>query len=306
MGNELQANNGQGLATQVVGLIAEKNSDIDNGLLLNKINMIIAKTPKIGTMSPENISQAILKAMIPDATLQDHEDIYFVPYGNKIDVSFSHNYLQKLAYRNGAIKLIDTLVIYSKDKVEVTENGVSYSVNPFSQDRGDFVGIMVIVKLGNSEVKHGFVTSEHINKAKSASKSGNGGPWKTWFMEMAKKVAIKNTLKGLDISSEFNDALSIDNEDTDFKKLEAPKEHNSASKLEEMMISGNKAAYNITHFMSSLGIEGEEKEGWVMIDVINSDSNGIKELSSKMTLIEKPDRPGLLFGKTSELTGEVG
>jgi len=302
MGTEIQTvtDNG-GLASQVVSLIAEKNSDIDNGLLMNKLNMIIAKTPKIAQMPPEVVSQAILKAMIPDPTLQDHDDIYFVPYGKTIDVSFSHNYLQKLAYRNGAVKLIETHLIYDGDDVKVTEKGVSYNINPFKKNRGEFAGVMVVVKLANGETKYGFVDVEHIEKARKASKSGNNGPWKTWYFEMAKKVAIKNTLKGLDISPEFNAAITIDNEDTDFSKANEAEAPAATEELEKMMETGSSIANSAESILESLGIEFKFNGDWFSVDIINSEKDGVEQLGKIIKLGTKSNRPGYVFGKISDL-----
>jgi recombination protein RecT len=263
--------------------------------------MIIAKTPKIASMPPDVISQAVLKAMIPDPTLQDHDDIYFVPYGRTIDVSFSHNYLQKLAYRNGAVKLIETHLIYDNDNVEVSENGVSYSINPFKKDRGEFAGVMVAVKLSNGETKYGFVGVDHIEKARKASKSGNNGPWKTWYLEMAKKVAIKNTLKGLDISPEFNAAVTIDNEDTDFSKANQAEAPSGADELEDMMVEASSSVNSAEEYIKSIGVAFSVKGDWIAVDVINSSESGVDELLTKMKLIEKADKPGMLFGKITEL-----
>lgn len=306
MGTAVQAaDNSNTMASQVVSLITERNSDVDNGILMNKLNMIVAKTPKLASMPPDVIAQAILKAMIPDPTLQDHEDIYFVPYGRTIDVSFSHNYLQKLAYRNGAVKLIETHLIYDNDNVSVTENGVSFSINPFKKNRGDFAGVMVVVKLGNGETKYGFVDVEHIEKARKASKSGNNGPWKTWYFEMAKKVAIKNTLKGLDISPEFNAAVTIDNEDTDMSRLNEAHEPEGADELENLMTEGSENKHSAEDYLLSMNIVFDTKGDWFMIDVINSSDEGIKSISEKVKLVEKKDRPGMLFCKVSDVTKSI-
>jgi len=307
MGTEITTRSGMSMPEKVVSLITEKNSDVDNAILMNKVNMIIAKTPKLATMPPESIAQAILKAMIPDPTLQDHDDIYFVPYGGKIEVSFSHNYLQKLAYRNGAIRLIDTILVYENDKVEVTEKGVSYSINPFKKDRGNFAGVMVIVKLANGETKYGFVGVDHIEKARKASKSGNNGPWKTWYFEMAKKVAIKNTLKGIDISPEFNAAVTIDNEDTDFRKQKQDIPVSGASKLEDSMKKSSKKILKAEDYLDSIGIVYEIKGDWIMISVEESNIEGMDKISDSLNkFITKEDRPGMLFGKVSFITESIG
>jgi phage RecT family recombinase len=294
---------GQDLPGTVVGMIAEKNSSIDNAILRNKVNMIIAKTPKIATMQAGAISEAILKAMIPDPTLQDHDDIYFVPYGNKIDVSFSHNYLQKLAYRNGAVKLIDTQLIYEEDWVEVTEGGVSFKINPFKKDRGEFVGIMVLVKLANNETKYGFVSKDHIEKARKMSKSGSSGPWKMWYLEMAKKVAIKNTLKGIDISQEFSDAVTIDNEgySTSKDQIVDDSEENEKDLQDKIMYSSNKIS-EAKEFLEDNDISYESKGDWIMVDLQESDFDGVEKLTStNINIIKKDDKPNKIFIKVGEL-----
>ncbi len=288
MGNQVVTKQYNSLPDHVISLIAEKNTDVDNAMLMNKLNMIIAKTPKIAQMPAPVIAEAMLKAMIPDPTLQDHDDIYFVPYGNKIEVSFSHNYLQKLAYRNGAVKMIDAVIFREKDYLELSQDGVKYSINPLlSEDqRGSFIGIMVEVKLANNEIKRGFVNVEHIEKARKASKSGNNGPWKTWYFEMAKKVALKNTLKGIDISREFADAIRIDNEDTDFSRLkEVVEEPKAAESLADKMKLGSKNASDVENYLLENNVSFEIKDKWVIVNQIESD------MEAMTTLRELPHRP---------------
>jgi recombination protein RecT len=277
MGNQIVRGGDATLPNTVISMIAEKNTDVDNAMLMNKLNMIIAKTPKIAQMQPQAIAEAMLKAMIPDPTLQDHDDIYFVPYGNKIDVSFSHNYLQKLAYRNGAVKSINTYLIYEGDTVEITEEGLTYKVLPF-RPQGEFVGVLVDIKLANGERKYGTVTKEHIEQARRASKSGNNGPWKTWYLEMAKKVALKNTMKGLDISREFSEAIRIDNEDTDFSKIGANEKPKAADALSDKMKSGSKNVSDVEDHLLSKNIVFEIKDKWVIINLLESDIEEAEEL----------------------------
>jgi len=276
-----------------VALITEQNSDVDNALLMNKMNMIIAKTPKVGAMPAPVIAEAVLKAMIPDPTLTSHDDIYFVPYGQKIEVSFSHNYLQKLAYRNGAVKMINTYLIYEGDTVEITEDGLTYKVEPFKA-QGEFIGVLVDIKMANGERKYGTVTLEHIEQAKKASKSGTSGPWKTWYFEMAKKVALKNTLKSIDISKEFADAVAIDNESSDLSKIKKSVEPPvAANALEDMMKSGSDDVSIVSKLFDECGIAYQVSGEWVMIDEETVDSDFIE----KHNLVSKEGKEGKRFGK---------
>jgi len=143
-----------------------------------KIRNIVAGDQKIMAMSPEVISDAIIKAMIPDKALNFYKDVYFIPYGKQLNVEFSHNFLCKLAYKSGKVKKIDTYPVFEGDEVSVDENGLHYKINPFDQS-GEFKGVLVLVKLSNDEIVQNFITKQHIENAKNASKSKNmalGGP----------------------------------------------------------------------------------------------------------------------------------
>jgi recombination protein RecT len=292
------------LASHVVSLITEKNSDVDNALLMNKLNMIVAKTPKVGQMQPNVIAEAVLKAMIPDPTLQDHDDIYFVPYGNGINVSFSHNYLQKLAYRNGAVKSINTYLIYESDIVEITEEGLSYKVLPF-KSQGEFVGVLVDIKLSNGERKYGTVTKEHIEQARKASKSGNNGPWKTWYFEMAKKVALKNTIKSLDISKEFADAITIDNEDTDFSRMPRSEKSKSTDSLSDKMKIGSKSTSEVEEYLTKMGISYDIKDKWAIISLTDSTEGSTDEIQSNCECKLSPSDEAVIAVKLQEISNLI-
>ena len=231
--------------------------------LSTKIRNIVAGDQKIMSMPPEVISDAIVKAMIPDRALNFYKDVYFIPYGSQLNVEFSHNFLCKLAYKSGKVKKIDTYPVFEGDEVSVDENGLHYKINPFDQT-GEFRGILVLVKLSNDEIVQNFITKQHIENARNASRSKNNGPWKTWYYEMAKKVAIKNTFKALDISQEVDEAISIDNENTDLSKLNEKTEDNGDI---EAIMSATNVADDIVEMLKARGSSTTQiSNGWVLFD----------------------------------------
>jgi len=250
--------------SDVVSYVANATGDNSSRLkeVSAKIRNIISGDRKILSMPPEVISDAILKAMIPDKSLSFYKDVYFIPYGNQLNVEFSHNFLSKLAYKSGKIKKIETLLVFGGDEVTVDENGLHYKINPFDQS-GEFKGILVLVKLSNGETIHNFVTRQHIENARNASRSKNNGPWKTWYYEMAKKVAIKNTFKSLDISQEVEEAISIDNENTDFSQAEAKEDMTS---IESIMSAAN-IVDEVTNTLKDRGSTTTQiANGWILFD----------------------------------------
>ena len=284
------------LEEHVVALITEKNSKLDNAILMVKVNQIIAKTPKVASLPANIIAGAVLKAMIPDPTLQNHMDIYFVPFNGAIDVSFSHNYLQKLAYSNGAVRVINTYLVYESDIVEFTQNGLNYKIMPF-QIQGDFLGVLVDIKLANGEHKYGTVTKDHIEEARKASKSQNG-PWKKWYFEMARKVGLKNTMKGIDISKEFADAVAIDNEDTNFTNIKDEDiVAEKANMLEDAMRSGSNNLSKVEDMLLEFNVSFKIIGDWVMMDEDTVDL----EPFERFNLVRKEGKDGKLFGKVSKI-----
>jgi phage RecT family recombinase len=249
----------------VVNYVANITGDTSAKLkeVSTKIRNIISGDRKILSMPPEVISDAIIKAMIPDKSLSFYKDVYFIPYGNQLNVEFSHNFLSKLAYKSGKVKKIETLLVFEGDEVWVDESGLHYKINPFDQS-GEFKGIIVLVKLSNGETIHNFVTKQHIENARNASRSKNNGPWKTWYYEMAKKVAIKNTFKTLDISPEIEEAISIDNENNDLSQVNAS--YTEAETVEMAFQKGNILDEVMQELTSRGVVDPKISNGWIMFD----------------------------------------
>jgi recombination protein RecT len=78
-------------------------------------------------------------------------------------------------------------------------------------DRGETVGYYSVFKLRDGSSDSEDMTVEDVEKIRNRSKSGNNGPWKTDYDEMAKKTVIKRLLKRAPMSIELADAVQIDN-----------------------------------------------------------------------------------------------
>jgi len=287
------------LQEHAAALIISEQADIDRDLLLSRLKNILTKTPKLASMPAQAIANATLTAMAPDPSLSNWEDIYMVPYGQTINVSFSHNFLQKLALKNGAVRVFNVHLIHDSDNVSITENGMTFSVDPFGANRTmeNFKGVLVEAILANGEKKYGITPRDHIEKARGASKASGSGPWKTWYYEMAKKVAIKNLLKGLEISREYAEAIRIDNVEYDFSKKTMPPETksevNALEALNSTIQSTAKREFISNSTLAEAGYDFIEHEGWVMFEEKDLSDSFIEEHQ----LLSKPSKPGKLFGR---------
>ncbi len=289
------------LQEHAVALIMKEQTRLDRDILMVRVKNIISKTQKLSSMPAQALANAILVAMAPDESLSNWEDIYMVPYGQTINVSFSHNFLQKLALKNGAVRVFNVHLIHDSDKVEITEDGMTFKIDPFGPDRtmDNFKGVLVEAILANGEKKYGITPKDHIEKARGASKTSGGGPWKTWYFEMAKKVAIKNLLKGLEISREYAEAIRIDNAEYDFSKKTMPPETKTGAdallELNSSIKSTAKKEFILNEDLLKSEYDVAIHNGWVMF----TENELSQEFKNEYQLLSKKTHPGKLFCKIS-------
>jgi recombinational DNA repair protein RecT len=141
----------------------------------------------------------------------------------------------ELAERDGRVT-VTANVVYEKDLFEWEEGTTEYIKHkPFfgKESPGEVVASYAVARYKDHRVKFRVCPLHEIEKARAASKSGNNGPWKTHFSEMARKTAIKRLFKILPKSPEIARAIEIEEraEIADSQNLgevytEFKKEHN--------------------------------------------------------------------------------
>jgi len=115
--------------------------------------------------------------------------------------------------------------VYANDEIEVwnDDDGQHIKHKPVVfGDRGDMVGVFACAKVGEQTYVETLNLGE-IDKIRSASRSGNGGPWAAWPDRMAQKSALHRLKKRLPIlDSSIVDSLRDPEEDADIVPMEEP------------------------------------------------------------------------------------
>ncbi len=124
---------------------------------------------------------------------------YLVPRGGKICLDISYMGLLDLAISSGSIMWGQAELVYSNDRFHLNgfDKAPEHGRDPFDQNRGDLVGVYVVVKTHSGDYLTTTMTLQEIEAIKQRSESGKkgAGPWKTDFNEMAKKTVIKRAYK---------------------------------------------------------------------------------------------------------------
>ncbi len=133
--------------------------------------------------------------------------------------------LIKKARQSGEIAVLDAQIVYQNeiDQARFTYKRVD-GVPKIDHEpivtgpRGAAVLVYSVVKFKDGSIDYEVLHAEDVAKIRAVSKSRDKGPWADWAEEMWKKSAIRRHAKRLPISSELFDAISRDDEMTEFER----------------------------------------------------------------------------------------
>lgn len=125
---------------------------------------------------------------------------YLVPRDGRICLDISYMGLMDLAMATGSIKWAQAALVHQNDSF--TLNGFDkppiHQFDPFSTQRGEVVGVYVVVKTADGEyLTHTMTKAQalEIRDRSAAWKQSKSGPWKTDEGEMIKKTCVKQAYK---------------------------------------------------------------------------------------------------------------
>lgn len=149
---------------------------------------------------------------------------YLVPRDGKICLDISYMGLLDLATATGSIKWAKAAVVYSGDNF--TLNGFDkppeHQFNPFAKDRGEAVGVYVVVKTADGDYLTEPMSTDDVNAIRDRSSAWKAWiskqkscPWVTDWAEMAKKTVIKRAYKTWPKTDRLDQAIHHLNTDGD-------------------------------------------------------------------------------------------
>jgi len=129
---------------------------------------------------------------------------YLVPRDGKICLDISYMGLMDLAMATGALRWAQAALVYANDGFVLNgfDKPPTHNFKPFCKDRGDVVGVYVVVKTADDEYLTETMSTDEINAIRDRSsawkawvKDKKSCPWVTDWGEMAKKTCVKRAYK---------------------------------------------------------------------------------------------------------------
>lgn len=179
----------------------------------------LSVNPKLAACTPKSFLGAMMSAaqlgLEPNTPLGQ---AYLIPYKNKgvDEVQFQIGYkgLIDLAYRSGEVEVVQSQVVHENDEFEC-QYGLEPKLThkPADKDRGEPIKVYAVFKTKSGgygfEVMSMDDVRKHAEQYSQAYRS-SFSPWKTNFLEMAKKTVLKRALKYAPLKSDFVRAIVQD------------------------------------------------------------------------------------------------
>jgi recombination protein RecT len=149
---------------------------------------------------------------------------YLVPRDGRICLDISYMGLLDLAIGSGSIRWGQAELVYEADAFALNgfDQPPKHERNPFAKDRGDVVGVYVVVKTHDGDYLTTTMTIDEVNGIRDRSSAWKAWvgkkkscPWVTDPGEMAKKTVIKRAYKLWPKTERLDKAIHYLNTDGD-------------------------------------------------------------------------------------------
>ena len=161
-----------------------------------------------------SILQSCQLGLEPDGMLGH---AYLIPYGSNATLQIGYRGFIDLAHRSGKVSGISAEVVHEKDEFEIelgTNRHIKHVANYEERDKDpgmkNATGVYAVVKFKDGHQDFEYLTKAQVEDIRHSSKMGDSGPWVTYWVEMARKTAIRKLAKRLPLSPEMTRAAVLD------------------------------------------------------------------------------------------------
>jgi recombination protein RecT len=191
----------------------------------------IAQSPDLRNADRRSLLTSCVKAA-QDGLIPDGREAALVIFSTKEKVNENgrqvEHWIKKVQYmpmvagilkkvrNSGELTSIMSNVVYEQDAfdywVDDVGEHVTHKPNVLTADRGKLLAVYAIAKTKDGGVYVEVMSRSQIEQVKNVSKSGNNGPWGSWYDEMARKTVIRRLSKRLPMSTDLEEIVRRDDE----------------------------------------------------------------------------------------------
>lgn len=177
--------------------------------------LAVNRTPKLLQCTQASLLQCLYDLSAVGLE-PDGRRAHLIPYGDQCTLIIDYKGLAELVRRSGDVSDLHSDVICEHDDFSYcfgTGSHLTHKV-ALGKPRGEVVGAYSYVRLKDGSDSFEVMSKDEIEAIRKRSRSGNNGPWKTDWNEMAKKTVFRRHSKWLPISPELRDVVDREDEPT--------------------------------------------------------------------------------------------
>lgn len=233
----------------------------------------------IAKSNPQSVRDAVTNIAAIGISLNPaKKQAYLLPRKGGISLAISYMGLLDLAIQSGSIMWGQAELVYSSDTFVMNgfDQPPTHTRNPFSKERGELVGVYVVVKTRDGDYLTGTMTADEVFAIRDRSDAwkafkakGTKCPWVTDEGEMVKKTVIKRCYKTwpktdrLDkavhhLNTEGGEGITFENEHDD--PLNQPTNFGLTPARYKVVRSVARAALQLFNEGDEVGAYGEASE----------------------------------------------
>ena len=194
------------------GLTLPANYNAANALnvaFLQLVDMKIKRSPLLEVVTRKSVYESLLNMVLQGLSPAKNQ-VYFIPYGNELQMQRSYFGTQTALKRLQGIKDIWANVIYEGDtfEIEIDEKGrerLKEHQTSFLNRDNPILGVYAIVDTEHDDQLLTVMTKKEIDRSWAQAKANN--VQKSFPQEMAKRTVINRAAKSIVNSSDDSDLL---------------------------------------------------------------------------------------------------
>ena len=186
----------------------------------------LTQNPALKTADRRSLLTAAVKAAT-DGLLPDGREGAFVTFYdkrakvNKVQwMPMIGGVLKKLR-NSGKLQSIACHVVYQADSfrhwIDDAGEHLTHEPSTLALDRGALLGVYAMARTKDGGTYIEVMSRMQVEQVRAVSKAGDGGPWQSWYDEMARKTVVRRLSKRLPMSTDVEQMFEHDNETYDLQ-----------------------------------------------------------------------------------------
>ncbi len=181
----------------------------------------INRNPNLLAADRKTLLEACLLAA-QDGLLPDGREAALVIFGKSVQYMPMVAGIRKKVYQSGEIQSLVARVARQNDVFQVIYGDDERIVHePALFNAGEMIAVYAIATYRDGSKAREVMTIDDVNKIRAISRSGNSGPWKDHYEEMAKKTVIRRLSKSLPLSADADEVIRRDDRFYDMERPSA-------------------------------------------------------------------------------------